>query len=377
MVDGRTCSAGGELAQGSRTGEHEHRQRGEARRADPGFPVRFANAAQQVNGGGVQAVGNRRPGIELDRIGHVFILLGYLTIGEAPDMLKQAIEAGDANTLRELVTADPAIAARPFESGITPILLALYHQKPELARVLREHAGPLDWFTAAAYGDEARIAALLHEDANQTGAVAHDGNTALHLAAYFGHTAIVGALMRNGADPKAVAQNPSRVRPIHSAVAGSHVEVAQLLLEAGAEPNAAQHGGWTPIQAAAKRGDLAMVELLLQTRRRPASSRRQWPNRHRPRERLSGRSHETFVTPLTQIEVQGHVALAVELHDAFEMESLLGRGHHVRGDLPASATEAGNRDDFAVIRIRTATRARIIQRLRTDGEPRRTLSFLH
>jgi ankyrin repeat/protein kinase domain-containing protein 1 len=47
----------------------------------------------------------------------------------------------------------------------------------------------------------------------------------------------------------------------------------RLLLEHGALVNARQHGGWTPIHAAAQNGDRAMVELLLRHHadRKPAN----------------------------------------------------------------------------------------------------------
>ena len=36
-----------------------------------------------------------------------------------------------------------------------------------------------------------------------------------------------------------------------------------LLLEAGADPDAVQRGGWTPLHSAAHNGDARTVELLL------------------------------------------------------------------------------------------------------------------
>jgi ankyrin repeat protein len=38
----------------------------------------------------------------------------------------------------------------------------------------------------------------------------------------------------------------------------------RALLDAGAEADARQSGGWTPLQSAAHNGDLPLVELLLQ-----------------------------------------------------------------------------------------------------------------
>ena len=41
------------------------------------------------------------------------------------------------------------------------------------------------------------------------------------------------------------------------------LRMAKALLEAGAEPNVKQHGGWTPLHSAAAHGHLGLVQLLL------------------------------------------------------------------------------------------------------------------
>ena len=54
---------GGEFLQRLRSAENQHGQGGKTRRALTGGDVLLAHAAQQVNGGGVQAIGNRENGI--------------------------------------------------------------------------------------------------------------------------------------------------------------------------------------------------------------------------------------------------------------------------------------------------------------------------
>lgn len=41
------------------------------------------------------------------------------------------------------------------------------------------------------------------------------------------------------------------------------MDVARLLLDAGADPDARQASGWTPLHSAAHNGNLELVELLL------------------------------------------------------------------------------------------------------------------
>jgi ankyrin repeat protein len=51
---------------------------------------------------------------------------------------------------------------------------------------------------------------------------------------------------------------------LHSATSGAHTEVAALLLDAGADPDARQSRGWTPLHAAAARGKASLARILLQ-----------------------------------------------------------------------------------------------------------------
>jgi len=61
------------------------------------------------------------------------------------------------------------------------------------------------------------------------------------------------------------AHNPLRNQPLHASVALNHsADVVRLLLEAGADVNATQHGGYTPLLQAAAAGKKDLVLLLLE-----------------------------------------------------------------------------------------------------------------
>ena len=60
-----------------------------------------------------------------------------------------------------------------------------------------------------------------------------------------------------------VANNATKVMPLHSAASSRNLAAARVLLERGAPVNARQQGGWVPIHAAAQNGDADMIDLLL------------------------------------------------------------------------------------------------------------------
>ena len=60
------------------------------------------------------------------------------------------------------------------------------------------------------------------------------------------------------------AGNPSAVHPLHSAAAIGSVAICRMLLEAGAEVDAQQHGGYTPLMSASLHGNGPLVDLLLE-----------------------------------------------------------------------------------------------------------------
>ena len=70
-------------------------------------------------------------------------------------------------------------------------------------------------------------------------------------------------LLEHGASVDAFTRNPFANQPLHAAAAGRHIEVCRVLLAAGADVNATQHGGYAPLHEAAQHGDVEMTELFL------------------------------------------------------------------------------------------------------------------
>jgi len=144
------------------------------------------------------------------------------------------------------------------------ILDALYRGDREGAEArLAEEPDPTI-FEAAAMGQLDRVRELLLLEPGFVDQWSPDGFSALHLAAFFGHADVAQLLIERGADVDAVARNPLSVQAIHSAAVGNHVGVVRVLLEHDADPNARQEGGFTAIHAAAQNGNDELYRLLVE-----------------------------------------------------------------------------------------------------------------
>jgi ankyrin repeat protein len=175
------------------------------------------------------------------------------------------IAAGNRERLEALLAAVPSLAEARAPTGVSLLMLACYHRRPEFIDRLRTtRREALDIFEASALPDALELGLeLLRDDPNAARAWSPDGFTPLHLAAFFDNTPMGRALLTAGADPDARARNAMLVRPLHSAAAGRATDIAELLLAAGADPNARQQSRYTAMHTAAQHGDLALIEMLL------------------------------------------------------------------------------------------------------------------
>jgi uncharacterized protein len=177
-----------------------------------------------------------------------------------------AIDGDHADDLEALLAEDPALAEARDDDGVGTVLHALYRGRREIAERLAGALPELDIFDAAALGRADRVRELLAADPFLAAARSPDGFTALHYPAFFGGTEAAEtaqALIDEGADPGARSDNEFWVLPLHSAAAGAHGDVVEVLLAAGAQPDPLQRHGWTPLHAAAQNGDRRSLEALL------------------------------------------------------------------------------------------------------------------
>jgi uncharacterized protein len=172
-----------------------------------------------------------------------------------------AINAGDAVKVRELIAQRPDAAQARNSAGVSALMQARYENKMEIVELLRNSAGELDVFEAAALGDIPRLSALLADDSGQVNARSGDGFTPLHLACFFLQPDAAEFLVRHGADANAV--TPGRIGVIHSAAASRNATMLKLVLDAGANPNLQQQGGYTALHEAAMHNSPERAQALL------------------------------------------------------------------------------------------------------------------
>ncbi len=176
-----------------------------------------------------------------------------------------AVTGGDQERVRSLLEEAPQLANATSRDGVPAVRLAVYYGHKRIAETLFDLPGiePEIW-DSAAVGREERVEqahagwgdSILDE-------YSRDGYTPLQLACFFGHEKVARYLVEKGVEVNAVSQNAMAIQPLHAAAAGNHLGIVKLLLEAGADANGPQGGGFRPLHTAAQNGSVELARLLL------------------------------------------------------------------------------------------------------------------
>jgi ankyrin repeat protein len=205
---------------------------------------------------------------------------------------------------------------------------------------LRAHGAFIDLPTACHTGDMERVRELLRQDpslANRIGE--HEGGylgsgAPLWNAAAVGRMDIVQLLLHHGADPNLPEEQIApKGKALYSAVFNGHYDIAKLLLERGAFPNPPVESSGDALWVSRElRPDKRMEELLLSYGAVPwqESPDGDWPTR----------AHNWLrITPLHHAAREGDVARAKQLLDAGA--ELTARDEHLRSTPLAWAAKFG------------------------------------
>jgi uncharacterized protein len=182
-------------------------------------------------------------------------------MSEAEAMVAAA-QAGDARQVEELLAGDPALAGARGADGFSALTHAAYRGHSEVIEALLRAGAPLDLFEAATVGNLEAVRERL-KTGSELGSFSPDGWTPLHLAAFFGHAALVVELLALGADHALVSRNGMAVTPLQSALARRQVECAGVLLDSGADVNGEPGMNWSPLHYCAANGMPDIAKRLL------------------------------------------------------------------------------------------------------------------
>jgi uncharacterized protein len=205
------------------------------------------------------------------------------------------------NLIRKGETAEVAAAAEEDESlvackdaqGISALLWSVYSGQPLIRDFLLTRLAELDVFEASAVGDCQRLKSLLEQDAVWVYQTSVDGWAPLHLAAAFGGPKATAVLLEHGAHVHQFSRNAMRNQPLHACIALSgDPETVRLLIDQGADLNAVQAGGYTPLHQAAAAGRRELVLLLLAA---GADPNQLCDQGKRPRDYAQERGHKEVV----------------------------------------------------------------------------------
>jgi ankyrin repeat protein len=177
--------------------------------------------------------------------------------------LQTAIRERNADRVREILSAAPDLAGQRPPTGPSALLLASYMGGGEIAEALRSRVA-MDACEAAALGALTELRQLLDEHPARANARSGDGWTPLHLASFFGRREVAELLLARGASLTAISGGAEKNQPLHAALAGAcDAGIVRSLVAHGADVNAAGAAGYTPLHVAASRGNEELVRFLV------------------------------------------------------------------------------------------------------------------
>jgi len=164
------------------------------------------------------------------------ILLVTTAFGTTGEDIFSVAEAGNIDSIKILLTNDPALINVTNDGGYTPLHEASY-------------AGHIDF-----------VDYLISLGADVK-ATSNSGSTSLHGAAYYNHPLVVESLIKAGADVNVA--NAGGYTPLLSAIAAGNQDIAFTLITHGADPNVTGSDGQTVLMLAAQSGNRDLTELIL------------------------------------------------------------------------------------------------------------------
>jgi len=166
---------------------------------------------------------------------------------------------GDFDTVKRMLEANPALLNGNALWQETAIQAAAQTGQVSIAEYLLAAGAPLDICTAAMLGLQDRLAKFLEEEpASASARGAHD-IPVLYFAVIRGHRQVAEILLAAGADPNA---GDGGTTPLHGAILFAQEGMVDWLLKHGAKPDLKNYEGKTPLELAMAGGNEAIINRL-------------------------------------------------------------------------------------------------------------------
>ncbi|UII77320.1 ankyrin repeat domain-containing protein [Flagellimonas sp. HMM57] len=149
--------------------------------------------------------------------------------------IHDASRNGETETVKALIAKNPDILNQKNPMGFTPLILAVYNDQEETAKVLIDEGADIDAFDKS-------------------------GNTALMGAIFKGFLNQVELLVASGANVNQ--QNYNHATALTFAATFGTAELAKILMEAGGDPNLKDNQGKTPLDHALFQGNGEVVRIF-------------------------------------------------------------------------------------------------------------------
>jgi len=202
--------------------------------------------------------------LDADQIDIVKFLLEKGASVEDHSLMIDAAMAGDNDIIGLLLDhyADVNGGADPKNlRAMTPIRVAELYGHLDTAKFLEQNGARVDFFSAAGLGWKGYVAARLKKDPTLATLEDDWGNQAIWIAVNTGQTDMVKLLLDSGGSYVGT-YGGQKFTALHIAAQRDYEDLAMLLINNGADINAKDQNGETPLDYALDNDQIAMADLL-------------------------------------------------------------------------------------------------------------------